>query len=90
MIDHLRQASRSELMMRWPLRYQIMLPMACVMIATVALVSGVSAYYAARRTERQIEEQFRDVARTLSESNFRLTNSVLRQMRGLAGASFCG
>ena len=74
--------------MRWPLRFQILLPMAGVMVVTVSLVSGVSAYFAAHRTERQIEKQLRDVARTLSRSTFPLTDSVLQQMRGLVGAEF--
>ena len=74
--------------MRWPLRYQIMLPMAAVMLATVLAASGLSAYLAARRTRSHIEGQLRDIVRTLNGSSFPLTDAVLRQMRGLSGADF--
>jgi signal transduction histidine kinase len=66
-----------------------MLPMAGVMLAVVVGVSALTAYLSARRTRIQIEEQLRDVCRTLAEeSRFPLTDSVLRQMRGLSGAEF--
>jgi hypothetical protein len=74
--------------MRWPLRLQILWPMAGVMVVTVSLVSGVSAFFAANRVERQIEKQLRDVVSTLSRSSFPLTDAVLQQMRGLVGADF--
>ncbi len=74
--------------MRWPLRFQILLPMTGVTLATVCLVGGVSAYFAALQTEQQIEQRLRDVAGTLSQSSFPLSSPVLRQMRSLAGADF--
>lgn len=74
--------------MRWPLRFQILLPMTGVTLATVCLMGGVSAYYAALQTERQIEQRLRDVAGTLSQSNFPLSGPVLHQMHSLAGADF--
>jgi signal transduction histidine kinase len=74
--------------MRWPLRRQILLPMLAVMLATVAGVSGVSAWLSSRRTLGEIEDQLHDVAATLSASNFPLTRGVLRQTRGLTGAEF--
>jgi signal transduction histidine kinase len=77
-----------EAPMRWPLRYQILLPMTGVTLATVCLVGGVSAYFAALQTERQIEQRLRDVAGALSQSSFPLSSPVLRQMHSLAGADF--
>lgn len=72
--------------MRWPLRYQIMLPMAAVMLLAVVFVEGVGAMLAVRDTKEQIETQIREVARTAQEARFPLTAPVLRQMRALSGA----
>lgn len=74
--------------MRWPIRYQILLPLAGIMLAAVLGVSMLSAYLAAERAERQIDEQLRQVARTLLDSSFPLNDVVLRQMHGLSGAEF--
>jgi signal transduction histidine kinase len=74
--------------MRWPLRNQILLPVAALLLVTLLGVSLTSVALAVRRTRGQIERQLRDVARTLVESQFPLTDNVLRQMRGLSGAEF--
>jgi len=72
--------------MHWPLRYQIMLPMAAVMLLAVVFVEGVGALLAVRDTKQQIETQIREVARIAHEASFPLTAPVLRQMRALSGA----
>lgn len=72
--------------MRWPLRYQIMLPMAAVMLLAVVFVEGVGALLAVRDTKHQIESQIREVARIAREARFPLSAPVLRQMRALSGA----
>lgn len=74
--------------MRWPLRSQILLPMASVMLATVVAVGSVDVWLAGVRTQRQIETQLREIGRTLAGASFPLTDSVLQQMRGLSGAEF--
>ncbi len=74
--------------MRWPIRYQILLPLAGIMLAAVLGVSVLSAYLAAQRAEEDIDEQLRRVARTLLDSSFPLNDVVLRQMEGLSGAEF--
>jgi signal transduction histidine kinase len=74
--------------MRWPLRYQLLAPFAGVMLAVVLGVSLLDAYLAAGRTQARIERQLHDVARTLAEANFPLTDAVLQQTRGLSGAEF--
>jgi signal transduction histidine kinase len=74
--------------MRQPLRYQIMLPMLGLMVIALVGVSGLSAYLAAGRAQRQIEQQLREMTRTLDQFRFPLTDAVLRQMRGLSGAEF--
>jgi signal transduction histidine kinase len=74
--------------MRWPLKYQIALPMAAVMLLGVAAASGLNALMAASGTRSRIEEQLRDVAAIISATNFPLTDGVLTQLRGLSGAHF--
>ncbi len=74
--------------MRWPLRYQILFPFAGVMLAVVVGVSLLDAVLAARRSQRQIERQLGEVAHTLQEATFPLTDAVLKQTRGLSGAEF--
>ena len=72
----------------WPIRYQILMPFAGMMLAAVVSVSLLNAWWAATRSQRQIEEQLRGVARTLLTSTFPLTQNVLEQMHGLSGAEF--
>ena len=72
--------------MRWPLRYQIMVPMAAVMLLAVMFVEGVGRLLAVHDTESQIAAQIHEVARIAAEANFPLTAPVLRQMKALSGA----
>jgi signal transduction histidine kinase len=74
--------------MRWPLRSQIMFPMACVMLATVVAISGLNAWFAGRQAIDRIESQLREISETLVATSFPLTDSVLKNMRGLSGAEF--
>lgn len=74
--------------MRWPLRYQILTPYAGLLLVALALVSVSNAYLAARRTERQIERQARDITDTLGKFSFPLTQTVLEHVRGLSGFEF--
>lgn len=74
--------------MRWPLRYQILFPFGGVMLAVVLGVGLLDAVLAARRTQRQIEHQLNEVAQTLLDATFPLTDAVFKQTRGLSGAEF--
>lgn len=71
--------------MRWPLRNQLLLPFTLVIGIAVVTVSGVDAYLAARRFERQIDAQLARMAETLRDATFPLTDPVLAQIRGLSG-----
>ncbi len=51
--------------MRWPLRYQILVPFAGTMLAVVAVVSSLDAALSARRSQQHIEAKLGEVARTL-------------------------
>ncbi|HUY36821.1 MAG TPA: HAMP domain-containing sensor histidine kinase [Pirellulales bacterium] len=59
-----------------------------MMLFSVAGVSVLNAYLAARHAEERIDEQVRGVAGTLLDSTFPLTDAVLAEMRGLSGAEF--
>ncbi len=74
--------------MRWPLRYQILVPFSLLIVAAVLGLTTLNTYFAAGRVERETERQLRGVAKTLLDSNFPLNDVVLRQMRGLTGADF--
>ena len=74
--------------MRWPLRNQMLVPFAGVILAAVTLVSVLNAWLAAHRAERQLESQLRRIVATLQNPAFPLTESVLQQARGLSGAEF--
>jgi signal transduction histidine kinase len=74
--------------MRWPLRYQILIPFAGVMLAVLVGASVLNAYLAARGSAQQTVRQVRDVAHTLADAKFPLTDTVLRQTHGLSGAHF--
>lgn len=74
--------------MRWPVRNQILLPMLCLMLASLTAVSCINAYVSLLRARTQIERDLKRVVATLEQSRFPLTNRVLEQMRGLVGAEF--
>ncbi len=65
-----------------------MVPMACAMLVTVVAISILNAWLAGRRVLEGIQSQVHDMAETLVTASFPLTDSVLRQMRGLSGAEF--
>ena len=56
------------------------------MLVTLLGVSALNVYLSIQRTRSQIESQLSDVARTIAEATFPLTDNVLRQMRDLSGA----
>jgi signal transduction histidine kinase len=74
--------------MRWPLRTQILFPMACLMLATLVATSVLNAWFAGRQAIDRIQSQLRDIGETLASTSFPLTDSVLKNMRGLSGAEF--
>src|SRR5262245_1297370 len=75
--------------MRWPLRIQILAPLAALMLITLVSVSLLNAYLSARLCRQQIQEQLASVVRTLNKSSIPIDNDrVLSQMQGLSGAEF--
>ncbi len=85
-IEVLRAAARSR-SMRWNIRYQLLVPLLTLLVG-VAGISTWTAVASASRARQQIETQVRQVARTLSDARFPLTQNVLEQMKGLSGAEY--
>ncbi|QDT40248.1 Sensor protein ZraS [Gimesia alba] len=74
--------------MRWPLRYQILIPMVGIMVCAIVSVTLLHAYLSTNQIKLQIRDQFRQIAHTLNEATFPLTAAVLNQTKGLSGADF--
>ncbi len=74
--------------MRWPIRFQLLLPNLSVVVLAIAVAVTLSAYFGVSRTRDAQEENLRRVVATLAEAKFPLSEPVLRQMRGLSGADF--
>ena len=74
--------------MRWPIRFQLLLPNLSVVVLAIAVATGITAYYGGSRARQAHEENLRRVVATLAEAYFPLSEPVLQQMRGLSGADF--
>ena len=74
--------------MRWPIQFQLLLPMLTVVVLAIALASVGSAYLGARRARQAQEDNLRRVVATLTEAPFPLSEYVLKLMSGLSGAEF--
>jgi len=74
--------------MRWPIQLQLLLPMLCVVVLAIVMVSAASAYLGVSQARRQQEASVDRIVRTLTETSFPLTERVLRQVSGLSGAEF--
>ncbi len=60
----------------------------CIVILTVLANTCVIAYFSIHKVRERQSWNLHRVMETLSEANYPLTSSVLRQMRGLCGAEF--
>jgi signal transduction histidine kinase len=74
--------------MRWPIRFQLLLPMLLVVIVAIISSSAVSAVLVAESVRQRQEESLARVVTTLTDASFPLTESVLTKMSGLSGARF--
>ncbi|MCC9604384.1 HAMP domain-containing histidine kinase [Blastopirellula sp. JC732] len=74
--------------MRWPLRIQLLLPFAAVMLAIMVGVTLVTAQISVTNAKSRIESRLRDVAAVLQSATFPLSDAVLEQMKGLSGAQY--
>jgi len=73
--------------MRLSIRYQLLLPLLTLLVG-IAGISTWTAMASAQRARLQIENQVRNVVRTLSETNLTVAPNWLVEMRGLSGAEY--
>lgn len=71
--------------MRWPLRSQLFVPTAAVLIATVVVVSTWNAWLSLRRAELGVQTQVRRIASEFEQLSVPLQTSVLRITAQLTG-----
>jgi signal transduction histidine kinase len=74
--------------MRWPIQFQLLLPMLTVVCLAIALASAVSAYFGGRLAHQAQEDNLRRVVATLTEARFPPSDPVLRLVSGFSGAEF--
>jgi hypothetical protein len=74
--------------MRWPIRNQIFLPVATLLLVAIASIAVLLATVAARRSSRERMERVERVVATLDDATFPFSENVLKQMRGLSGAEY--
>jgi signal transduction histidine kinase len=75
-------------LLRWPIRYQIFVPFAALVLLAVASIALTTAVLAARRSAEERIDQLHRVVSTLADAGFPFTQNVLGTMRGLSGAEF--
>ena len=74
--------------MRYPIRFQILIPFSGAVMLAVAVIALTSAWLAARRSERQALQQLNSVLQTLETMSLTYSPSILDKMHGLSGAEF--
>ena len=74
--------------MRCPIRLQLMLATLLVAVTAIVLACAASVYLAVSVAARTKAEELSRIEKTLSQTNYPLTESVLGQMRGYSGAEF--
>jgi signal transduction histidine kinase len=74
--------------MRWPIRSQLLVPLLLLLAGTAGITTW-TALASARRARQQVETRVRNVAEYLAgEKSFRLTESILLQVKRLSGADY--
>jgi signal transduction histidine kinase len=74
--------------MRWPIRNQIFLPVATLLLVAIASIAVLLAAVAARNSSQERMERVEHVVATLDDASFPFSENVLTKMRGLSGAEY--
>lgn len=74
--------------MTWPLRLQILLPAACLLVIAVCINAIAAALWASHQSELQITQRLQQVGQVLAETSFPRSPQVLAQLRQLIDAEF--
>ncbi|MBL9124722.1 MAG: HAMP domain-containing histidine kinase [Planctomycetaceae bacterium] len=71
---------------RFPLRYQVLVPMLATLVVTLVVISLLTAGMAARNAAARVDADVARIAKTLRATTFPLTQPVLDNIAGLSGA----
>lgn len=71
--------------MRWPLIYQVTLPLTLWTLVTVFALSLLNLWYAQTETGEEVEARLAAINQQLTEVRFPLSQPVLEQIQGLTG-----
>ncbi|MBI1248097.1 HAMP domain-containing protein [bacterium] len=71
--------------MRWPLIYQVTLPLALWALVTVFGLSYLNLWYAQTETSEEVQARLQAISSQLAEVRFPLSQPVLEQIQGLTG-----
>lgn len=74
--------------MRCSIRYQLLFPLLVLLLGVIGLSTWLAVRSAQQAVRQQIEMQMRQIAHTLHEGRFPLTQKVLEQVKELSGADF--
>ena len=73
--------TRKIIQLRWPIRNQIFLPVATLLLVAIASIAVLLAAVAAQQSSREQMERVEHVVATLDEASFPLSENVLTKMR---------
>lgn len=73
---------------RWTIQRRFLTPVMSIVVAALAISSGLTAWWSASSARQFEEERLARVVQTLTVRGFPLTEPVLDRMRGLSGADF--
>lgn len=74
--------------MKWPLRLQILLPAACLLIAAVCINAITAAVWASYRADQQLNQRLQQVGQVLADTSFPRSRQVLTQLQQLTAAEY--
>ena len=74
--------------MRRPIQRQLLVPMLLVVVLSSAATALLAAWLGMRAVRQGEQERLQQLADTLTNSGFPLTDAVLRRMSDLSGAQF--
>ena len=74
--------------MRLPIRYQLLIPLASILLLVVGIGSWLAVDSSLSAARRQIEDQLRATASTLARIKYPLTIPVLGQVKSFSGFDF--
>lgn len=72
--------------MRWPLKYQILLPFGGWTLLVIVALTAVNVWHSTSMARQETQGRLEEVVRQISEARFPLTQPVLEQVKRFTGA----